>query len=332
METSTPNAIDPIYPNGPLGSDVELYSGTIRLIRDDSTFEGQGRVFLSWKSVGRIRFQLSLAEPGEIDFVQEFRIEFSSGQLIGGSHHVTITYVGGNLEGGQTIKGAISGVKFSEEIETCRARIQFANLPFNGSVVKTGCGQTFNGRLSVEIGSWFVAIYRSLESTGFAQELEKSGGFALTHTCEVKRLDGKQFSLEQLAELGEKLRLALSFCCGRWVGPLFFAGLDGDDNVVSQLWKSPKLSPASNRRNFLDSIDSSVTSILQRFCQKLDCPTWAESLDTAVYWYLVAADTNSAENWTVACQIAFELLGWVYLVNEKRALCCLLYTSPSPRD
>ena len=101
-------------------------------------------------------------------------------------------------------------------------------------------------------------------------------------------------------------------------------GLDKGDNVVSRLWKIPKISPAkpdSRHQNWLDSIDRSITSFVQVFCKKYDCPKWKESLKTSIYWYLTAAGSNSAENWTVTSQIAFELLGWTYFVNDKKALC-----------
>ena len=44
-----PEAIGGIYANGEIGSDIELFTGTIRLRKEATVVEGSGNVCLSWE-------------------------------------------------------------------------------------------------------------------------------------------------------------------------------------------------------------------------------------------------------------------------------------------
>jgi hypothetical protein len=134
-------------------------------------------------------------------------------------------------------------------------------------------------------------------------------------------------------EFGERLHQALSFCCGRWVGPVFFAGYDNDMEVVSEVWISQRISKFSSVGNWFshpagESLISVTTGVLKRSQDE----TWSKAIQRSIYWYVNACTSTSLENSIVIFQIIFELLGWMYLVEESGALSAEGYKSLNAAD
>ena len=130
-----------------------------------------------------------------------------------------------------------------------RVRANWMNLPAIFGPVGL-CGLGPDGRLSywagrwrLEAGGWSITLDERQDYAQATADARHQRLFVLTHTMEIRRTDGEDFSADQATALLEHLRIAFSFAFGYWNSSILPRGYDKDDRVVWEHWYAPICDP-----------------------------------------------------------------------------------------
>ena len=150
-----------------------------------------------------------------------------------------------------------------------------------------------------------------------AKELERDGGYAITHTGVVTRSDQKTFAVTEVEQLLEALRLFLSFARGAFCSLTLQAGLDRKGKTIWEQWGAHVVAPWGYTPSWFDTMNGQILSeAFPGFWHRLNDPTWDETILTALYWYLRSnAHGRGAgvDGGLILTQAALERLSYVQL-------------------
>ncbi|MFD6888749.1 hypothetical protein [Streptomyces sp. NPDC059957] len=102
------------------------------------------------------------------------------------------------------------------------------------------------GRWSHEVDGWKILLDVRPDHKEIWDELLKTRLYAMTHTMEISRADGRQFTATEARHVLVALHFGMSFCLGRWVAPLLPVGLGPLDEVVWEEWGALLCDPAKS--------------------------------------------------------------------------------------
>ncbi|WP_327253616.1 hypothetical protein [Streptomyces sp. NBC_01244] len=102
------------------------------------------------------------------------------------------------------------------------------------------------GRWSHEVDGWKIHLDVRPDHKEIWDELLKTRLYAMTHTMQISRTDGRQFTAAEARHLLVALHFGMSFCLGRWVAPLLPVGIGADGGVVWEEWAALHCDPAKS--------------------------------------------------------------------------------------
>jgi hypothetical protein len=184
-------------------------------------------------------------------------------------------------------------------------------------IVKEGAGGWI-GRVILERPPWRVTLEARRDNRAIVGELKGVSGYAATHVGWVARQDGSEFSVSHGKTVLEWVNLFLSFARGFWTPALLPVGYRGD-SVVWQEWLGSTASPWHANFSWYSPIHpDALIAVFPGFVDRLDDPNWEDSLKLALWWYVEANGTTTAETSLMLSQAVLELFSWVILVREKK--------------
>jgi hypothetical protein len=153
------------------------------------------------------------------------------------------------------------------------------------------------------------------------KELKAHGGFALTHTGTLEKIDGSAISAKEVLDLLAALQRFLSFARGFWCGPVLPIGLGGDEECW-QLWGSCVLTPFRGVESWFPyseclTGDRALSKAFGEFMRLWNDPLWSLPLRQLLHWYVEAnIGSGALEGSIILNQAALETLGWLHLVED----------------
>ncbi|MCJ0871148.1 hypothetical protein [Streptomyces sp. AP-93] len=100
------------------------------------------------------------------------------------------------------------------------------------------------GRWSHEVDGWKIVLDVRPDHDSVWKELLKTRLYAMTHTMEISRVSGEQFTATEAEPLLTALHLGMSFSLGRWTAPLLPVGLGSEGEVLWETWGALHCDPA----------------------------------------------------------------------------------------
>jgi hypothetical protein len=193
-----------------------------------------------------------------------------------------------------------------------------------GDVIRDG-SSSWSGRLSLESADLRVAIDARAPRMRkrVLQEVKALGGFALTHTGSLEKIDGSAMSPEEAIGLCSDLYFFLSFVRGFWCGPALSAGFGGGVEAWRS-WGSRVLTPYRYVESWFPWQDNlsgnrELSDAFKGYMRLRNAPLWSSALKEIVHWYVVSNIGQAAlEGSIVLTQAALEMLCWLYLVEDPR--------------
>ncbi|MEP0339405.1 MAG: hypothetical protein ABJ388_11980 [Alphaproteobacteria bacterium] len=143
------------------------------------------------------------------------------------------------------------------------------------------------GHLILTAGPWNIDVTEAHDLEDNKKTLNRYGGYAVTHTGSIIRTDRKSFSVKEVEELLEALRLFFSFSRGAFCSPALPYGHDRHGEVVWQQWGSHTVAPWARPPSWFDTMHgATLTQIFPGFWAKYCDPYWRETIRVVLYWYL----------------------------------------------
>jgi hypothetical protein len=313
-----PQANKAIFDSSEVNDNIELYSGAMRFTHGDKSATGTGAVRLSWLPFPAIRFH---ADTQPVERIEYFDGEPTKLELLddweGKDFRVDVNSTSAYSNSASTpVRGTIQEWNHEPRAELDHVLVHFIDLKkFRGTNVSDGRA-SYVGRAELEFDGWRVQVDKILKKD-FQTNLKNARGYGVTHVGRISRNDSSGFSLEDCEQVRDGLYHFCSFCCGSWAGPSMFVGNDKSGNQVSHAWTVPRITGFRDARNwFGDLIEFNMKDLFPGFMKKWTDVIWKEAINNAIFWYVTANSANiSIENGVVLNHVAFETLGWTYLVE-----------------
>ncbi|MGI5180577.1 hypothetical protein ACQEVZ_30115 [Dactylosporangium sp. CA-152071] len=301
--------LKPIYPYNQPGEAIDLYSGPIGGLYDDTV---EGTIRLVPYPTPDLRWDVAVPNT-------EGR---STIDRLGGTFDLTAGSMVGRATVSATSDSRVSGISGSLEFESgkpvTRALVHWMNLPdYNGNATirydgDDGSKTWTHSRLALEIEEWSITLDGRPGNGSLFKEDTGLARFVLTHVMEIRRTDGSTFDAESARLLLDALRLSFSFAAGRWVSPTLTVGFDTADAEVWRWWVTPICAPYEKTGSPIISplVFADVEAFLKASVAKLH---GGNAHNTTRFQFQFATQTSNlgfVENRIFAAFPAIENLSW----------------------
>lgn len=325
-----PEALRPIYETAQLNQTLVLFDGIAKVEAGPSSEHIPLRVEFAW-----------LPSPCVTVVIQGWEISSDAQSLLEGASEL-LTEVNLTCETDPTtqIAGFVRRIKHSStngfhceiiindfhqwdaNVSLRHATFHVANFPdFHGRPISSD-RSSWLGRSEFSADGWEIT-FDCLPRTELLKSSKDSGGYCITHVGEVTHQSG-QFSAADLERLFSSLRLFLSFCCGRWCGPLLWSGAGNFDLPPDQSWTCwlpTKTSPARSVQSWANKyVIKEAFDAFETFHMVYHDDDIGAAIRTASYWYVEANASGVTENAIVLSNIALECLADTLLTDSRRLL------------
>ena len=195
---------------------------------------------------------------------------------------------------------------------------QFVGSPIRHSTLERA------GRIILGSRDWKITIDDTPSTLDTIRELQKIGGYGITHVGKLERETGKSFTNVEAQELLDNLLYFLSFVRGFWTPPILPVGYDNQDQIV---WEEIAV-PYSHRWEYvyswfptnLNADINSLSTLFERFVSLVEDSKWERALRTVIHWYIECNILKTAEGSIVLAQTALELLSWMHFIHDNNSL------------
>jgi hypothetical protein len=226
------------------------------------------------------------------------------------------------------MKGTIDHVSVETGASLTEGRFLVVNFPSFlgeplGATVPQGGGgssrHVWAGRLVLRTDEWVVTLDERHDHSAALGSLKTEGGFEVTHTGSLRRVDDQPFGPDDAANMLDALASFLGFAVGAWATPVAPIGLDSNGEIVWREWKARWTSPWRSRmwpldRLHRDDLAAAFTGYMQRWKDEL----WKVPLLVATQMYVEANGPSAADTGLILAQNALELISWVRFVEDLR--------------
>lgn len=317
-----PSLLNHIYPVKKPNQEVLLYEGDLdikqEIEQDTIIARGSGNVYLTWFPFPKIEFNLY----GDELLALRPNLDKAFVKLSNTKNFVeAITPISTGSKGEKKIKkgnlikplviGSSQNLKYVQFYLTNFEKYSASPIPVYDSEVRVGYRATFAAE------GWEVIIDPVKEIESYFNLLKSHGGYATTHVGKVSRLNGEDFTTEEVLAFLEILSDFLSFVRGIRIYPLLLVGYDASAQPIWEVWASsnsaPWWQPVDNWASGLPA--EMIAEAFPGFYRWRQ--SWDQEARLAIYWYLMTQPTK-AESSIVLAQSALELLAWVHLVERGK--------------
>ena len=149
--------------------------------------------------------------------------------------------------------------------------------------------------------------------------LKENSGYAITHLCQIEKVDNQPFSIEELNKQLECLRYFLSFASGIWVTPILIVGFDEKEKKIWECWEGFSVDNYRYVFHWLPLGNfQGLEQCFKGFYKRWNAPDWQEVINWSIHWYL-ETNKNSLilEAGIPLQQIALEMLSNFCLNNGE---------------
>lgn len=170
--------------------------------------------------------------------------------------------------------------------------------------------QSWSGGVRLRSDEWEVVI-RETASRDRERAARGSRGFLISHALQLNHPDAVEFSEDDAVHGLRGLLHFFSFARGAWATPVLAVGRTGEGEVVFRQLVTWNASPARWVPTwFDDQHPQSLMELFPEFWRLWEDPQSRDALRRAIYWYVSANESSSAEVGLVLAQLALDRLAW----------------------
>lgn len=281
---------------------IELFTGSYGARLDERLYQGQGRVCFVWQPPlphGDLHWRSAHLPPSvsEVEFIVDQRhLRLGpTAQTLGVSAAGTSA----------RIQASFVNCNSDQHEKLARGVFSIVNMPAIWG----------RGNLDVSLGSWEISIRQSPDH--ILKELNRAGGYAVTHACYVQREDGSEFLAGEFERFVADLHVTLSFLRRRYVGCCLARALCADGSLWEE-WSGPTVLPwqFEDARRGRELQLQMVQQFTSGFYDLLADPRWREEIILAAMFEVEAMSSRSPYTSLVLAQAGLEILAWLILVEH----------------
>lgn len=310
------NAIKSIYCNNGINDVLSIYKGKFCLYCEE-TIKCSGELFYKMGENSSINFQAKIYKLDSLTLDFEL-IKFSNASLeIPGYKimDVEVEYI----KNGE-IFGFINDITIKSK-DNLVDYIQFDIINMDkipGKLVNHE-GKVYAGRIEFSILDYTVIIDKSFGyNKNLQSDLVSKSGSVITHSGVICKKNGKSFKTKKIDEIIQRISVALSFSCGRYVSIPNSYGYKDSINVFRAWYKMYSsdykfvykwTSTISNYHNF--------EKYFSLICKKMEDSYYYQAILNILDWYIEAINGNNLANNIISIQTALEMLSYIVLVETE---------------
>lgn len=310
---------------------IELHEGLLRISWESRSIECKGSIFFDWVPSPRIGFELVVPFDAGFkmtDDLSELQVELADH---GGSGRGRVWRKAMSTKADGVIEWTLSGDMIEDFVvgnpaATDSVVFHVPNFPdCVGMQVHTDSeGGMSPERMRAVTQDWAVELDDVSYSNGLRGTLSSRGGYGITHFGRIRRNDGAAVRFEDLEHMLGALCWWLTFLRSERTGPMFILGVH-DDETVWEIWRTPIVTPWSNRLSWLPKFirdgqgrfgPPQVDAILQYLDNLRKGSRLHETIVWAIDWYTQSVESRHLETEVIVAQAGLELLSWLCLVDE----------------
>ncbi|MEM8829177.1 MAG: hypothetical protein AAGE96_07450 [Cyanobacteria bacterium P01_G01_bin.19] len=180
----------------------------------------------------------------------------------------------------------------------------------------------FEGQFVFLTNEWRIVLGTMRDSYDLEQSLNKKGGYGITHTGKIEKLDNSAFSLEEANIQLQGFATYLSFTRGVWLSPLLLTGYNRLGDRVFEQWSNSYQADSWNDSGLIFCIDSTeLPDAFSGFMNKWLNNDYQELIKESIHGYIESRKLSGGVNWAIAMQLTtLERLSWVILVESSNFL------------
>jgi len=191
------------------------------------------------------------------------------------------------------------------------------------------------GQIILKYNGWQIKITAVRNLRSLFKSLKSEGGYVITHIGEIKRLNKRNFGIEECRKILLALHYFLSFAAGYFTGPILPIGFNENNERLWEEWyKGLKTRYDSEGLSWFDIMHGELLGeVFPGFLNQWQNKIWKEPVKTAIYWYL---RSNMMEGGTdgaiILAQSALELLAYTYCVEDKKIWTYMVFGKKSAAE
>jgi hypothetical protein len=318
---SLPKAIEPFHPFRAPNKSIPLYSGQLRGNSAEGEFSIDGDVELAWQPTPQLRYRSVADVPDKLSFdlfdlaMRDIDLEWSPADL-------NVVPVPPEPSPNDDRKAPVSGRLTRLEIGTGQVlsfvTFQLPNFfDYVGDSIRHGNGVN-RGRLLLSGAGWRVTIDNRPGLNEIAAELDRTGGYAITHAGRLEREDGQPFSRGQAREMLRALYWFSSFVTGTAGGPVLPVGFDETGQPVWSEWGDPNLAPWKTALGWASKLRANeLANLFPGFMDRWLDPYWTRVVQMGIAYYLDANIPRSLQRAVALGQVGLEMLVYAVLIDGQ---------------
>lgn len=287
-------ALEPLHTPSRANESVVLYEGQIQARDNKHTIAGDGQVAFSWHPSRRITVQIEAPSlpPEAFEFYMEvtlvnsritiraemFEVEIQASQRAG----IRSRYYGTVLP--TVFVRSRDDPPESNNLSSIVFHV--TNFPRMGATetIQDKDGRRRLGRVTLDAHVWRFTFDELASYRENAKQLNRFGGFAITHVGKIECVRDELFSRSSAAQLLKRLSFYLSYLRGHWSSLILPAGFNiAGQDMYSEWYAGEQVTnwrePEALGRSVSLGVD---TRGLHRFLELADDPVWGEAIMSAI--------------------------------------------------
>jgi hypothetical protein len=314
-----PPALEPIYTIDDISQPILLYDGSLEIQQDGRIIEGSGVVEFDWFPYSGIKYKFQSNTSGFIDSSTDAHLRLTTHET-SAKISLSSTKVGEIITASGNISEAISiGSDRDLEYLLCHI-VNFHDLLGRPVAVLSDSdgGYRCIERNVLEAEGWKLTLDQLRTTTEHVEQLNRQGGFAITHVAKLERVDDQTFNGEEAINFLNLCSHFFSFARGFRIPIILLVGYNSLDKEVWRYWDSRAGLPWKGVSSWFPKHENGVLSqLLPGFLNWWR--SWGEDIaNTALHWYLESnINAGALEGSIVLTQVALELIAWTIFVKQE---------------
>jgi len=262
-------------------ADVELYSGSMSLLCEDTIYHGEGKVALEFHRSARLTARCILKNASSAHLGKATKLSLRIGDL--GQVDATCIHLQEvSVSGACVIKVILrlksKGIRIYPNKRKKLFVLEVKVLNFHRFWISPLFSETDQWNIT------FNQIEQPNPSHGCVREAIVN---SISHEVTVARRSGKGFTLSQAEEFLSTFRSLLAFSNGIPTFAGLCIGRSRDGDVLFREWSAPTSMEWQGRYSWLDeTIGSSFADFIPAFFKIAESDRFGKACSEAIYWYL----------------------------------------------
>ena len=175
----------------------------------------------------------------------------------------------------------------------------------------------FEGQFVFLTDEWRIVLGSMQDSYELEQSLNRKGGYGITHTGKIEKLNRETFSLEEANIQLEGFAAYLSFTRGIWLSPLLLTGYDSSGTQIFEQWSNSYRADSWRDAGLIFCIDSTeLPDAFPGFMKKWRDENYQDLIRESIHGYIESSKLSGGVNWAIVMQqTTLEKLSWITLVE-----------------